>query len=547
MGDGYLCLVLHAHLPFVRHPEHDEFLEEDWLFEAIGETYLPLLELCRRLIDDGIGARFTLSITPTLAAMLEDRLLQDRYIRHVERLCELAEEEVRRTRWTPELQTLALRYRKIFKESRRLYVDVYRRDLLGGFRSLQEAGLLELITSGATHGFLPLMLGRRNLWRAQVLTAAAEHRRHFGRSPPGIWLPECGFQPGVDEILGEAGIRYFFSDSHGILRAHPRPRYGVHSPVLTPGGVAAFGRDPEASRQVWCSWLGYPGDFAYREFYRDIGWDLDYEYIQPFLHPDGNRTSLGIKYYRTTGPTDQKEPYDFEQARARAVIHARHFLDSRRKQAAELKLVLGRNPVIVAPYDAELFGHWWYEGPHWLESLLRMVADDDAIEAVSPSDYLRRIPTQQVGMPSASSWGLRGYAEHWLDASNDWIYPHLHMAGDRMIELANRFRTQWSREGKADLREASDPDGRECDLMIRALRQAGRELLLAQSSDWAFILKAGTMSGYAERRSREHLGNFHRLYNLILAGRIEKAWLTELESRHSIFPELDPGVFADPD
>ncbi len=547
MGDGYLCLVLHAHLPYVRHPEHEEFLEEDWLFEAIEETYLPLLELGRRLVEDRRRVRFTLSVTPTLAAMLEDRLLQDRYIRHVERLCELSEEEVRRTRWIPEFHEAALRYREIFKESRRLYVDVYRRDLVGAFRSLQEAGLLELITSGATHAFLPLMLGRRNLWRAQVVTAVSEHRRHFGRSPMGIWLPECGFQPGVDEILGEAGIRYFFSDSHGILRAHPRPRHGVHSPVLTSGGVAAFGRDPEASRQVWCSWLGYPGDFDYREFYRDVGWDLDYEYIRPFLHPDGNRTNLGIKYYRITGPTDHKEPYDFERARAKAAIHAGHFLDSRRRQAAELKLVLGRNPVIVAPYDAELFGHWWYEGPHFLESLLRMIQDDDVIEAVSPADYLRHVPIQQVGMPSVSSWGLRGYAEHWLDASNDWIYPHLHMAGERMIELANRFRALCGRYGADGQCQSADPDTGDNGLLIRALRQAGRELLLAQSSDWAFILKAETMPEYAERRSRGHLGNFHRLYRLILEGRIDPEWLAGLESRHNIFPQLDPCVFADPD
>lgn len=527
------CLVLHAHLPFVRHPEYVDFLEEDWLFEAISETYLPLLDLGERLLDEGVPYRFTLSVTPTLAAMLEDPLLQDRYLRHLEKLIALAAREAERTRWMPAFHPLALRYLKSFTRCRHLFVEHHRCDILGAIRRLADAGAVELITSGATHGFLPLMLGKRGLWRAQVLTAAREHARHFGRPPAGIWLPECGYAPGVDAVLKEARIRFLFCDAHGVLRASPRPRFGTSAPILTPDGVAVFGRDLDASRQVWSSWLGYPGDFCYREFYRDVGWDLDYEYIRPSLHADGHRCNLGIKYYRITGSGTEKEPYDFDAARQRAELHAQHFLESRGLQAEELTTRLGRPPVVTAPYDAELFGHWWYEGPAWLEFLLRKMALCEGVRAVTPSEYLDRGPSLQVCTPSYSSWGMKGYAEHWLDSSNDWIYPLLHRAGDRMIELAERFAAR-----RRDAISIPPP-------MERALQQAGRELLLAQSSDWAFILKAGTMTEYAARRTRQHLSNFDGLWEQVMCGEIDTARLTELESRHNLFPDFDWTVFVD--
>ncbi len=532
-GPAGLCLVLHAHLPFVRHPECIDFFEEDWLFEAISETYLPLLDLAERLIEEGIFHRFTLSITPTLAAMLEDPLLQERYLRHLGKLIDLAGREVERTRWLPAFHDLARRYHTSFLRCRRRFLEHHRRDLIGAFRRLADAGAVELITSGATHGFLPLMLERRGLWRAQIVTAAREHERHFGRRPAGIWLPECGYAPGVDRILREEKIRYFFCDAHGILRGSPYPRFGTFVPIVTPEGVAAFGRDLDSSRQVWSSWLGYPGDFNYREFYRDVGWDLDYEYLRPSLHSDGRRCNLGIKYYRITGPGPDKQPYDFEAARARAELHADHFLRSRLRQVEELKKRLGCTPFVVAPYDAELFGHWWYEGPQWLESLLRRMAEGDGLRAMTPSDYLDAGPTLQVSTPSYSSWGMKGYAEHWLDPSNDWIYPLLHRAGDRMIELAERFARQMRHGGRLSLP------------VERGLKQAGRELLLAQSSDWAFILKAGTMTEYATRRTREHLANFNALHEQLLRGEIEEARLAELESRDNLFPDLDWTVFVD--
>ncbi len=525
---GYLCLVLHAHLPFVRHPEYDDFLEEDWLYEAITETYIPLLDVFEGLDRDGVDWRMTMSISPTLSAMLADPLLQYRYLRHLDNLLSLAGKELERTRWSPEFHVLAQMYHRRFTRCREVFVNQYHNNLLNGFRRFFDAGKLELITCAATHGFMPLMIVNDNARRAQIEIGCREFERHFGRRPRGIWLPECGYAPGVDGMLRDAGIRYFFTDTHGILFAEPRPRYGVYAPLLCPkSGVAALGRDTESSKQVWSAIEGYPGDFNYRDFYRDVGFDLDYDYVKPHLHKTGIRSLLGIKYYKITGRTDDKEPYNPEAAQEKAAEHAGNFLFNREKQVEWLSGSMdGRPALVVAPYDAELFGHWWFEGPDWINYLLRkMHYDQQTVKSITIPEYLDRHPTIQVAQPTMSSWGYKGYAEVWLEGSNDWIYRHLHEGADRMVEMARKYATA---------------DG----LLKRALNQAARELLLAQSSDWAFIMKTGTMVEYARERTALHVNTFNHLYESITRGEIDESWLSEIERRHNLFPDMDYRIYA---
>ncbi len=288
MSNGYLALVLHAHLPFVRHPEYDEFLEEDWLFEAITETYLPMLQVFWRLADEGVPFQLTTSLTPTLCSMLRDPLLQDRYVRYIERAIELARSELERTRHDTRLNELARMYLERFITCRNLFVDGWRRDIITPLAQLQERGLVEIITCAATHGFLPLMASFPEAVRAQILIARDHYRETFGRDPVGIWLPECGYTPGIETVLQEANLRWFIMDAHGIMFGNPRPRYAIYAPVYTPSGVAAFARDRDSSRQVWSAEEGYPGDPAYRDFYRDIGMDLPVENVRAFLPADGH-------------------------------------------------------------------------------------------------------------------------------------------------------------------------------------------------------------------------------------------------------------------
>jgi 1,4-alpha-glucan branching enzyme len=529
MSKGALAIVLHAHLPYVRHPEYPEFLEEDWLYEAITETYLPLLEVFDRCAEDGVPFRITLTLTPPLVGMLRDELLMSRYAKRLDGLCELCDKEVDRTRDDPQFGPLARHYREHHYHLRQLFHDRYHRDLVSAFKRLQDVGALEIITCGATHGFLPLMVHPEAV-RAQIQVACAHYRMHFGRDPRGIWLPECGFAPGIDKYLAAENIRFFFVDSHALSNAVPRPRRGVYAPVYTPSGVAAFARDPESSMQVWSAENGYPGDPVYREFYRDIGWDLDYEYVKPYVQATGDRKNVGIKYHRITGkvPLGEKQPYDPSAARARAETHAGNFLYNRTKQIEYLYNAFGPNappPIVVSPYDAELYGHWWYEGPTFIDALIRKAAvEQDVLSLQSPIDYLAANPEHQLAQPPLSSWGAGGYAGVWLDESNDWIYRYLHKASERMIELA---------------RQHQDASG----VTRRALNQAARELLLAQSSDWAFIIKTGTMVDYAVRRTREHLLRFTRLYEQLKAGGVEEPWLSGVESQDNLFPEIDYRVY----
>jgi 1,4-alpha-glucan branching enzyme len=527
---GYFSLVLHAHLPFVRHPEHDEFLEEDWFYEALSETYIPLLHVFESLARDGVRYQTAMSMSPTLLAMLSDPLLCDRYVRHLERLLELCAKEVHRTRHEPHYNVLARMYQEHFRACHHTFVDRYGRDLVRAFRALQDAGFLEILTCAATHGFLPLMESLPGAMRAQLRVAVDDYARHFGRPPRGIWLPECGFHPGVDPLLRELGLRFFIMDAHGVLFATPRPKYGTFAPLYTKSGVAAFGRDPESSKQVWSAEEGYPGDPMYREFYRDIGYDLDLDYIRPYIHAGDLRINTGIKYYAITGSTPHKNVYQRDAALAMAATHAGNFLFNRTKQVEHLHGVMGKNPIIVSPYDAELFGHWWFEGPQFIEALFRkMYADQDVVEAITPWEYLQRHGRNQVAMPTTSSWGYKGYAEVWLEGSNDWIYRHLDHAARAMIELASQHRQDGSQDG---------------GMVERALNQAARELLLAQASDWAFIMKTGTMVPYAERRTKEHLHRFARLENMVRRNAIDHDELAGYEWRDRVFPTLDFRAFA---
>ena len=525
MSKGYLAFVLHAHLPFVRHPEYDHFLEERWLFEAITETYIPLIRFFSKAVEDRARFQVTLSVSPSLLAMLEDELLQERYDQHLGRMIALCEQEQQRNQHQPHFQWLAGVYRQFFQDTRDLYRK-FDRKLSIPLKKLHEAGAVELLTTAATHGFLPLLAPQPKSVDAQIITGLEYFESVFGFRPQGMWLPECAYFPGLDEVLRRENIRFFFMESIGIDHASVAPFYGVYSPVYTPSGVAAFGRDQGSTKQVWSAREGFPGDPNYREFYRDIGHDLDFNYIQPYLG-GGVRSDTGIKYYRITGPTSHKEPYQPHVATERAAAHAGDFLRQRVAHVEYLSSVMETKPIIIAPFDAELFGHWWFEGPQWLDFVIRKAAfDQDVIELTNISTYLERHPVHQTAVPCTSTWGHKGYFETWLNNKNDWIYAQLIECGNRMERIANQH-------GK----------GKVSQLKQRALNQCMRELLLAQSSDWPFIISNGTSEQYASRRVRDHVSRFHHLAESIEQNTINKDMLAVLEDADNIFPKANYRVY----
>ncbi|MFH1228433.1 MAG: 1,4-alpha-glucan branching protein domain-containing protein [Planctomycetota bacterium] len=523
MPKGYLSFVLHSHLPFVRHPDYPDFMEEDWLFEAITECYLPLVDVFERLTGENTPFKLTINVSPPLCEMLQDSLLKTRYNSYLSKLIELSEKEITRTAGTPFADTSRM-YHERFRHIKDIYYK-YSEDIISAFRKFQDAGSLEIITCGATHGFLPLML-RDEAVMAQVQVAVNNYQKHFHRPPRGIWLPECAYKPGVEKALARAGIKYFIVDTHGLIYAQPSAPYEANTPVYC-NGVYAFGRDQDASKQVWSADEGYPGDTNYREFYRDLGYDAPYQYIRPYLHSDGVRRNTGIKYHRITGRVqlNEKEPYNYANALAKVEANAFDFLLNRRNQIKYLAEKHNITPIVVAPYDTELFGHWWFEGPEFICALLKKIAGQSDIGLITPSEYINLYPNQPVCEPSMSTWGDKGYNEVWLNGKNDWVYRHLHQAEDKMVELTATYPNAQS-------------------ILKEILNQMARELLLAQSSDWAFLMTTGHSESYAHNRFKNHIVRFNTLYKQVKSQIIDHDFLQQLKVEDNIFPEMDYRVYA---
>ncbi len=524
--NGFLVLLLHAHLPYVKHPEHEYSIEEHWLFEAIRETYVPLLAAMERMVNDGISPGLTFSISPSLVEMLNDELLRKRFVRHVVNLIELSEAEMLRTARSDFGPVTAL-YNNHFKKVLRLYTSRYDCDLVDAFRQLQDEGHIEIVASAATHAFLPAFKAYPHIVKDQISIGIKSYIRSFGRPPSGFWLPECGYFEGVDRFLKDAGIRYSFVESHGILLGKPTPAHGIFKPVMTPSGLQVFGRDFKSASQVWSAIEGYPGDPFYRDFYRDIGFDLPVEYIDQFLHSGRLKLFTGMKYHRVTGATDAKLPYDRVMAMRRAVEHAEHFVKSREDQVLRL-CGFGFNPVIFSAFDAELFGHWWFEGVEWLDIMVRKLADSRSVRLATPAECSAAYSGDEHRiMLHPSSWGEGGYSMQWIGEKNHYLYRHLHKMAEKIPLLEETWRHAAGRRRGAS------------SVIRRAINQAKKEMLLAQASDWTFLIEKGRSSEYAERRVLGHIDNFNRLFALVEGESVDPAWLRELENRNSAFAWLD--------
>ncbi len=537
---AYFALMLHAHMPYCRKSGVWPAGEE-WLFEAMNETYLPLLLVLRRLLAQEPRPQIMVGVVPILAEQLADPYMQDRFCAYLEDLVARARRDRERFRGDAARQRLAAYWLGLYEEHLRAFTEDFHRDLLGTLRWLEEEGVVELITSAATHGFLPLLACDSSV-RAQIHLGVATHRRHFGRDPKGFWLPECAYRPAewseslkrerpaLDHWLAREGLRYFFVEEVGIRRARlldgaPGPeRRDLHRGYRLASGVAVFGRDPATGAQVWSAERGYPGDPRYLEFHQK--------------DPES-----GLRYWRVTG-RPEKALYDPAAAQAAAAEHARHFVAL---LAAELARTAGGQavpvpavpvpdaPVLVAPYDCELFGHWWHEGPRFLEEVLGLLSRPGQVEARGLGDYLagQGEPLPGIAM-SASSWGVNSDFTVWQNPEHGWIWPYINSSAQEVEELL------------AGLAAQGRPADRRGE---RILRQLGRELLLMQGSDWPFLLYTTQAKEYANQRFHHH---HQRLRKLIWAARdlAEPARLPEEELRgkeevDNPWAELDYRLFQE--
>lgn len=524
MKYGYVSIVLHTHLPFIRNPYKNDTLEERWLFEAMHESYIPILQMFYRLYNDKIPFKITMSFSPTILTMLSDEYLNSRFENYLINLIILSEKEIERNSHNNELCTLSLFYHERFKQQLEFYY-ANDKNLINCFKFFYDMGFLELITSAATHAFLPLMTINKESLKAQIHTGIKTFEHFFGHTPPGFWLPECGYNYNLDYFLSSAGIKYFISENQGVLNASPKPIYGTFAPIATPNGIGVFPRDSDASREVWSSAEGYPGDSCYREFYRDIGHDLPMDYIKHYISQKGIRVDTGIKYHRITGRTEDKLLYERLPALTRAFEHGRHFAEARRNQVESLLQSMDIPPIIVCPYDTELFGHWWFEGPEFLEAFIRNASEyTQYYKLTTPYSYLQHYNTLQCSTPSPSSWGNNGDYSTWLNKSTHWIYIELYKCEVSLIDIIK-------------------DDNSYTPLQQRLLKQAIRELMLAQSSDWAFMISRNTTVAFAVEQINSHIYNFWRLFNGINQNIIEEKWLNYIENMNNIFPSLDYNLY----
>jgi 1,4-alpha-glucan branching enzyme len=518
LAAGDLALVLHAHLPYV-HSSEPGSLEEDWYFQALLECYIPLLEtLEAAAADPAQSPRLSLGLSPTLLSLLSSAELSRRFGPWLTVRLELLEQ-------APSSHGAAAAALAERLEHTAAIWQGCNGDLLPRFRLLQQAGVLDLLTCAATHGYLPLLRDCPEAVRAQLLTAVREHERLLGARPQGIWLPECAYYEGLDRLLVGCGLRYAILDAHGLLHGLPRPRYGVYAPICTPAGMAFFARDSESTLPVWSAREGYPGDASYREFHRDLGWDLPAEELSQ-RGIDCPRP-LGLKLHRVSGrqcPLDQKQAYNPEAALASVRRDAAHYLEGRSQHLQGLGSAMERRPLLVAPFDAELFGHWWFEGPQFLGELFRQ-APAAGVGLVTLRESLSRGDALQLCQPSPSSWGQGGYHHYWLNESNAWVIPEWHRASRAMVARVAKG------VGSAEARDL--------------LHQAARELLLAQSSDWSFILRAGTTTELARERIQRHLTRFWRLLEAIDTGNPPPAdWLEAVAREDGLFPLVNAADWA---
>lgn len=521
-----LNLILHAHQPYVRHLEYERFLEEDWLYEALNETYIPLLRMLDRITSEHFsGVKLTLCFSPTLLSMLSDPALQERFLSYMERHLELGRKEIERTKnENSDCYLMAYRYYNETSENLRVYKSL-KCDLISAFKNYEERGVVEIIGSAATHAFLPLYKDYPSAVNAEIEEGIEVHKKYFNKIPKGFWLPECGYYPGLDKILKKNGIEWIQLPSQAPLLSADRSLFGGYRPITLPSGVKAFSLDWGLTNLVWSDKTGYPCDGVYREFYRDIGYELPLDYVGPYMHEEGLRVFTGFKYYAITGKTDNKIFYDISKAEEKCTEHVKNFIFNLERKDEFLSSYGINDGVINIAFDAELFGHRWYEGIDFLEKLLLSLSTKESnITLSTPSEILKEKGKTEKLRINECSWNPRGGEDGYLEGGNRWVCRHTFNAIEKMEDLIRRFPSQG-------------------DLKDRFLTQASKELLLALSSDWQVMIHNNTSSSYAEKRLRGHLESFNVVYSSMCKNTANTEWLINAEKKTPLFDGIDYRIF----
>jgi 1,4-alpha-glucan branching enzyme len=520
-----ISLVLEAHLPFVKefHGEDDlsQSGEEGRFFESVSETLLPLLGVFDRLENDHIPFRVGLAISPILCHMLSDEHLIKKYLHYTDKQIEFGKQEIERTAGQGDLNKLAEIYCSRILDRRIAFTERYGKNILKAFDVYRRRGRVEILAGSATNAFMPFISHNTESLQAQMEIPMSGYRRHFGSPPQGFWLPALGWSSSMEPYLRAYNFSYTIVDSHGLLFGNPLPKKGSFYPAKTPSGTFILARDFYTVHDI----EKFSANDLYLDSDRDVGYELPPEIVSPFLSAEGERRRTGYKYWARSR-RGQNTVYNPQAACEMAAGHARQLLENTIARLEEASKYMEEAPLCLYAQNADHFGRCWHEGAHFIESLFRMASGYRDFQFLTPSEYIfnQNLSSFQVVNPEFSSWGFNGYAETWLDVSNDWIYRHLMRSMERMTELAERF-----------------PD--DTGLKERALNQAAREILLAQSGDWPSLLYRQDSTEYARTQAENALRNFTTIYEALGSNYISTEWLTTLERRHNIFPNINYRVF----
>ncbi len=513
-------LVLHSHIPYVKRQGRWPF-GEVWLYESMAETYIPMLQSWRRMWEEGLKVPVTLSLSPTLLEQLSSKYIQEEFISYLKERENLAAEEERcfLAAAKPEMARLASFYYNFYRDIRRDFTVEMNKDIVGMVRQMQKEGEIEIITTAATHAYLPLL--EKDSLERQVDWGKRIYQKYFNCSPRGFWLPECGYFKGVEDILLAHGFEYFYVDSHAIEGGKPIEAFSqgfdneeieietfastglsTYRPYKVEGkDISVFGRNSMVSHQVWSADFGYPGDEDYREFHR-------------------HSPRSGLKYWRVTDRTnnENKMLYDPEQALIRTKNHAWHFVNSLENTGGEAKKLGFVSPLIVGCYDTELFGHWWWEGVNWLEAVIRLINANEKIDMVLPADVGKARYEAQL---FESSWGMGGKQYVWLNNETAWMWDIIKKAGEEFQNL-----------------KIFADDSVLCQ---DAVEQAMKELLLIESSDWLFMVSSNLTRDYAMKRFFEHYTKLLRISEAVRNQDLNaefQQWLRKIQYEDDFFNNL---------